>query len=185
MLALTGNVFALTDSEITTILGRQCVQPLGVCIALRKDEGFHFNGHVKAVILGGTISIMGVELTPSSTTHKIFAPRSHPTPSFTCIAPAESYHSLSPRLKALVGGCGALALFPSCSGVESLERISPQYRGLFGDQEHYNLGIPGLQVSMPPSKVNHPSDPSARLTKDQSKTQRYTLRVGKRAWSFR
>lgn len=159
MQALAGKVFTLTDSEITTILGCQYVKPLGVCIILRKNEEFHFNGHVKAVILGGTISIMGVELTPSSITHTIFAPRSHPTPSFTCIAPSESYHSLSARLKALVGDCAALALFPSCSGVESLERISPQYKGLFADRE-YDLGMPGLQVSISSSKVDHLNDPS-------------------------
>jgi len=109
---------------------------------------------VKAVILGGTISIMGVELIPSSTAHTVFAPRSHPVPSFMCIASAESNHSLRPRLMASMRGRGALALFPSCSGVESLERISPRYRGLFGDQERCSLGIPGLQVSMMLSNVN-------------------------------
>lgn len=138
------------------------MQSLGVCVAVRENQGFHFNGHVKAVILGGTISIMGVELVPSSAAHTLFAPRSHPAPSFTCITSAESYHSLSPRLTALMRGRGAFALFPSCSGVESLERISPRYRGLFGGNEQYSLGIPGFQVSVLPSKVNYSNDISAR-----------------------
>ncbi|KAF8313401.1 hypothetical protein DL93DRAFT_2058983 [Clavulina sp. PMI_390] len=129
---------------------------VGVVFTIPQGSYLRFHGHIKLMVISGTVELLGVRIHASPHTHNIFAPCSHPTPSITALNEGNvSEARLLPlRIRDLLPpSATVLGLFPSMTGVESLEQVSPLFRGLFCGRSS-NWKIPGLQLQVEPSAHN-------------------------------
>jgi polynucleotide 5'-hydroxyl-kinase GRC3/NOL9 len=113
---------------------------------LELGETFYFHGAVRLLVLGGAVSLMGAHLHSSPSIHNVFAPRSHPIPSITSLQAIGSHLALGlpSRAAAIHPSATFVAIIPDISGIESLERTSSIFTGLFDLST--SLGIRHFQV---------------------------------------
>ncbi|KAG8691573.1 Polynucleotide 5'-hydroxyl-kinase grc3 [Ceratobasidium sp. 423] len=71
------NYFILTHEDAYSITGRRTAARI---VLLNQGESLLFVGTMELTLLQGSVRLLGTTLTPSRTSHRIFAPRSHPIP---------------------------------------------------------------------------------------------------------
>ncbi|CAE6524732.1 unnamed protein product [Rhizoctonia solani] len=71
------NCFTLTSEDAYSVTGRRTSAKI---ILLNQGESLMFVGTMELTLLQGSMRLLGTTLTPSRTSHRIFAPRFHPIP---------------------------------------------------------------------------------------------------------
>jgi polynucleotide 5'-hydroxyl-kinase GRC3/NOL9 len=111
-------------------------------------------GVVDIMLLAGSISVLGVELSSSGVSHTVFSPRSHPTPYIVGLMPKSNptvlAHAIPQRVRDNApSGAAIILMQQSKTGVESLGHICRAFGGLFGDVKSAgSWGLPGFYAAV-------------------------------------
>ncbi|CUA70344.1 Polynucleotide 5'-hydroxyl-kinase GRC3 [Cryptococcus neoformans var, neoformans B-3501A] [Rhizoctonia solani] len=135
------NYFSLTPEEACSITGRRMAARI---ILLNEGESLFFVGAMELTLLQGSIQLLGTTLTPSRTSHKIFAPRSHPIPILDALSQQAGTSSQDSSQKICLVSELPVHIIKSIStahvvvviqelvtGVEGLERVVQTFTGVF------------------------------------------------------
>ncbi|CAE6487261.1 unnamed protein product [Rhizoctonia solani] len=135
------NSFTLTPEDAYSITGRRTPTKI---ILLNPGESLFFVGTVELVVLQGSIQLLGTTLTPSRTSHRIFAPRSHPIPVLDALnQPIDTDSHYPNRKVSLISGLPGsilesistlhvvIALQELITGIEGLGRVVQTFTGVF------------------------------------------------------
>ncbi|KAH7343973.1 hypothetical protein B0J17DRAFT_714121 [Rhizoctonia solani] len=136
------NYFTLTPEEAYSITGRRMAARI---ILLNEGESLLFVGTMELTLLQGSIQLLGTILTPSRTSHRIFAPRTHPIPILDVLGqptgtipqhPNQKRPQLTSELpgriiESLSSSHVVLVFQELVTGVEGLGRVVPTFAGIF------------------------------------------------------
>ncbi|CAE6485397.1 unnamed protein product [Rhizoctonia solani] len=135
------NYFILTPDDAYSITGRRTTARI---VLLNQGESLLFVGTMEFALLQGSVRLLGTTLTPSRTSHRVFAPRSHPIPVLDALnqpagTPQESNQKASPLVSGLPGHViesispshVVLVLQELVTGVEELGRVVQSFTGIF------------------------------------------------------
>ncbi|CAE6391249.1 unnamed protein product [Rhizoctonia solani] len=136
------NCFTISPEDANLIFGRCTTARV---ITLSQGESLLFVGTMELTLLQGSIRLLGTILSPSKTSHKIFAPRSHPIPVLEALGvPASTSFGISSQegpdlisrlpkhiTQALSSSHVVLALQELVTGVEELGRVVQTFSGIF------------------------------------------------------
>jgi polynucleotide 5'-hydroxyl-kinase GRC3/NOL9 len=144
------NTFQLSVEEIHGMLdGRSTVLLIPV------SQSIAFIGVYSLTILKGSISVCGLQMGPSKTAHRIFAPRSSPIPvleTIASIARSDDLLDVLPqRIKNVVADYHVVLLLQELrTGIEGLGRVIRTFEHVFRPSPLqmtplvHTLGIPGV-----------------------------------------
>ncbi|KAF8709245.1 mRNA cleavage and polyadenylation factor CLP1 P-loop, partial [Rhizoctonia solani] len=136
------NCFTLIPDDVDSVVGRRSATKI---VLLNQGESLLFVGTMELTLLQGHIQLLGTTLSPSKTSHKIFAPRSHPIPVLDALGPTTnaSFETLSqngPQLisnlpkhivEAISPSHVVLVLQELLTGVEQLGQVVRTFAGVF------------------------------------------------------
>jgi polynucleotide 5'-hydroxyl-kinase GRC3/NOL9 len=115
---------------------------------MNDEDSLLFVGTMRLMLLQGSIRLLGVPLSPSTTLHRVFAPRTHPVPVLEVLAdhggtPSENSLKTNPSLHPLllslpeyirkaISATHTVAVVQELStGVEGLGRIVQSFASVF------------------------------------------------------
>ncbi|CAE6405083.1 unnamed protein product [Rhizoctonia solani] len=136
------NYFILTPEDADSMVGRRTATRI---VLLNQGESLLFVGTIELMLLQGSIRLLGTIILPSKTSHKIFAPRSHPIPVLDALGPPidanlegssqEGPHLISRLPKHITQFISpshvVLVLQELVTGVEELGRVVQTFSGVF------------------------------------------------------
>ncbi|KAG9103033.1 Polynucleotide 5'-hydroxyl-kinase grc3 [Ceratobasidium sp. 370] len=135
------SLFSLSAEEAFSVTGQPVAARL---LVMQPGESLAFVGAMDFVLLQGPAELMGVPLLPSETSHRVFAPRSHPIPALSVPRVQDTVsarglsgthglpHQLPQHIRSLVTPTQSIILVRELpSGVEGLGRIMRPFGGLF------------------------------------------------------
>ncbi|KAF8148814.1 hypothetical protein B0H34DRAFT_668226 [Crassisporium funariophilum] len=160
--SLGENIFYLTTEEQHSFGLSSC----GTIIILDAKDSLCLLGTCELIVLHGSISIMGTNLSASHEKHAIYAPRSSPLPiiktSNKLGGSVLTKDTLSSRLKDIPHSRTVILLQELRTGVEGLGRICRTFEGVFEPSKWQRsttiepFEIPGLYMVTRQSKEIHP-----------------------------
>ena len=142
---LQQNVLPLDSADVGDCLGKRAL------LLLKQSETVALLGAYTLTILRGTISLAGVSLQASPTSHRVFAPRSSPIPVIQCQRAPSKNTQLPPLpaniLAAAQGYDAVISIQEMITGVEGLGKICRTFDGAFApsrwrrSQLQFDLGL--------------------------------------------
>lgn len=133
----------------------------------KQSETVALLGAYTVAILRGNILLAGVPLTPSSTAHPVFAPRSSPLPIIQCLPQRSSGPNTPTALDLPASVCAAaseadavVVLQELYTGIEGLGRICRTFDGFFApsrwhrNQLRFDLGLDNVYFVRFPNKYS-------------------------------
>jgi polynucleotide 5'-hydroxyl-kinase GRC3/NOL9 len=150
------NVFAFSSAEVGFLESSPLIGDSATVIIMKPGDALSLLGTYALTIICGSVYLAGVTLSPSRTTHHVFAPRCSPVPALQCLQsngktrdPKSFPERLHPFLKT---DCAIVALRELCTGVDGLGRVCRTFDGVFEPSRwHRNdivpdLGVPGVRM---------------------------------------
>ncbi|KAG9088771.1 Polynucleotide 5'-hydroxyl-kinase grc3 [Ceratobasidium sp. UAMH 11750] len=170
------SLFSLSAEETFSIIGRSTEARL---LVMQPGESLVFVGAMHFVLLQGPVELMGVPLLPSKTSHRVFAPRSHPIPAIS-VPPVQDavsarghpeIHGLSQQLpqhiRSLVTPAQSIILFwELLSGIEGLGRIMRPFGSLFEPDTRDTEVLHNIAKGLHALKAEPQYDPLFYLPRD-------------------
>ncbi|THH10562.1 hypothetical protein EW146_g8330 [Bondarzewia mesenterica] len=143
------NVFTLSPEELRRLTPSS---EAAVVLVFRASDTLSLCGTYKLTVLRGSISLLGVTLHPSRTTHHIFAPRSSPIPVIEALTErGESSRtemvSVPDRVRAASGENDSIIMIQEMrTGIEGLGRVVRTFDGIF-KPSNKEEDLPQLPIS--------------------------------------
>ncbi|CAE6443558.1 unnamed protein product [Rhizoctonia solani] len=145
------NYFNLTSEEAYSVTGRRMAARI---VLLNEGESLLFVGTMELTLLQGSIRLLGTILTPSRTSHRIFAPRTHPIPVLDALGQPTGTTSRQPNhkrphlaselpgriIESVSSLHAVLVLQELVTGVEGLSQVIPTFAGIF-EPDNRDKGI--------------------------------------------
>ena len=128
------NFFDITDEELHELgLINSSAAKL---LSLSGSDRLALVGTYCLTVLHGSVTLSGVTLTPSTTAHRVYAPRSSPIPVIQCLPPRgtipPSPIALSGQMQERARSADALILLQDLvTGIEGLGRICRTFENVF------------------------------------------------------
>ena len=138
---LNQNTFYFSESEAEHLLGRK-----GTIVSLSPGETLGLQGVYSITVLRGTISVLGSNLLPSTTSHQIFSPKCSPLPIIKAISDCPSGNLPENYVKRISSASAVVLLEDLITGVEGLGKICKTFENTFGDG-HLISDILGLSTA--------------------------------------
>ena len=151
---LDANTFPLTPKECFALIG---VEKPAAVMVLPVHSNVALTGVYQLTVLQGAVTLLGVTLASSSTSHTVFSPKLSP---FPCIESLGNTDPASPlinhvhdRLRPCISPEHAVILIHARpTGVEGLGRVMRTFENTFQPSQPststVDLGVPGVQVHM-------------------------------------
>jgi hypothetical protein len=153
------NSFPLSPEETSSITGRLTTARV---LLAHPGESLVFVGTMQFMLLQGPIELMGVPLLPSATSHRVFAPRSHPIPVMG-VPPAQhidparlppisqlSQQLPKPILDFVTSAHSVIIIQELSTGVEGLGQVMRPFKNVFEpdarDIESSHTVVKGLRT---------------------------------------
>ncbi|KAI0313414.1 hypothetical protein OF83DRAFT_1268857 [Amylostereum chailletii] len=160
---LNENTFPLTPSERASLSLSSSTPALILVLPPDPTITLTLLGTARLRVLCGALSLLGTPLSPSTTVHPIFAPRSSPLPTLTPV-PTEAHAKVEADLaplpdrvaQRLRGRETVIVLQEMHSGVEDLGRVVRTFDGVFQAPPEDADPLPLSGISLVSRLVNHP-----------------------------
>lgn len=157
------NTFHLSPAEARSLEFLRNSESITI-LALAPAETITLLGTYALTIVYGSISLSGVGLNASSTSHRVFAPRSSPVPVLRCLSAGSGTvpdpSTLTERLRNLFAReVAVIALQETRTGVEGLGRVCRTFNGVFEPSRWQRsngepqLGLSSIHVACISSRV--------------------------------
>ncbi|KAM6499009.1 hypothetical protein JOM56_006957 [Amanita muscaria] len=156
------NVFHLSPAQLQEA---NLSPALGALLVLSIAETICIAGTYQLTVLQGTVSLLGANLSASTTTHRVFAPKSSPLPVIEALSSKPSVlNTESSHRLGLVGASGAvIAIQELRTGVQGLGHVCKIFSGDFDftqeearQWEEKVLQVPGTYVLRTKEKYYEP-----------------------------
>ncbi|KAF9224506.1 hypothetical protein BS17DRAFT_703140 [Gyrodon lividus] len=149
------NVYPVPKSEYTA-------NEKAIILLLHPDESVAFLGAYTLRVLQGSVSLLGVTLSPSDTKHRVFAPRSSPLPVLSWAAahhPGTCTYDIPSTIRHQANSTAVLIQHLD-TGIEGLGRICRVFENAFRpsrDSDTFiNVELPGISLVTHSTKDIHP-----------------------------
>ncbi|KAH8100156.1 hypothetical protein BXZ70DRAFT_940620 [Cristinia sonorae] len=159
------NIFYLTLEEVRAIVPQSGDLGRATILLLTASDKVALLGAFKFRVLRGLVSISGVTLHPSVTSHHVYAPRSSPLPVIEVVSEQSGHHFKEDPLpqrvdSAFADHSAAILLEELHTGVEGLGKVCRTFEDNFTvpesrrNSDNAHLGLHGVHlISTPPHSV--------------------------------